>query len=75
MKNTLDASGNFVLADNRIYVVAGDDKIFKHYIEGEPIVIARDAVDNADLTQEYTVIRREGVAVAVSSTMGIYSFT
>ena len=75
LKNTLDASGNFILADNRIYVVAGDDKIFKHYIEGEPIAIARDATDNADLTQEYTVIRREGVAVAVSATMGIYSFT
>ena len=75
LKNYLDASGNFVLSDTRVYVLAGDDKIIKHYIEGEPIVIARDAADNADLTQEYTVIRREGIAVVVSATMGVYDFT
>lgn len=75
LKNYLDATGNFVLSDTRVYVLAGDDKIIKHYIEGEPIVIARDAADNADLTQEYTVIRREGIAVVVSATMGVYDFT
>lgn len=75
LKNYLDAAGNFVLSDTRVYVLAGDDKIIKHYIEGEPIVIARDASDNADLTQEYTVIRREGIAVVVSATMGVYDFT
>lgn len=75
LKNYLDAAGNFVLSDTRVYVIAGDDKFIKHYIEGEPIVIARDAADNADLTQEYTVIRREGIAVVVSATMGVYDFT
>ena len=75
LKNYLDAAGNFVLSDTRVYVLAGDDKIIKHYIEGEPIVIARDAADNADLTQEYIVIRREGIAVVVSATMGVYDFT
>jgi hypothetical protein len=75
LKNYLDAAGNFVLSDTRVYVIAGDDKFIKHYIEGEPIVIARDAADNADLTQEYTVIRREGTAVVVSDTMGVYDFT
>ena len=75
LKNYLDASDNFVLSDTRVYVLAGDDKFIKHYVEGEPIVIARDAADNADLTQEYTVIRREGIAVAVSATMGVYDFT
>ena len=75
LKNYLDAAGNFVLSDTRVYVIAGDDKFIKHYVEGEPIVIARDAVDNADLTQEYTVIRREGTAVVVSDTMGVYDFT
>ena len=75
LKNYLDAAGNFVLSDTRVYVIAGDDKFIKHYIEGEPIVIARDATDNADLTQEYTVIRREGIAVVVSDTMGVYDFT
>lgn len=75
LKNYLDAAGNFVLSDTRVYVIAGDDKFIKHYVEGEPIVIARDAADNADLTQEYTAIRREGIAVAVSDTMGVYDFT
>ena len=75
LRNSLDASDNFILSDKRIYVVTGDDKIFKHYVEGEPILISRDATDNADLTQEYTVIRREGVAVIVSETMGVYNFT
>ena len=75
LRNYLDASGNFVLSDTRVYVVAGDDKFIKHYVEGDPIMIARDAADNADLTQEYTVVRREGIAVAVSDTMGVYDFT
>lgn len=75
LRNYLDAAGNFVLSDTRVYVVTGDDKIIKHYIEGEPLVIARDATENADLTQEYTVIRREGIAVVVSATMGVYDFT
>lgn len=75
LRNYLDANDNFVLSDTRVYVIAADDKFIKHYIEGEPIVIARDAADNADLTQEYTVIRREGIAVAVSATMGVYDFT
>lgn len=75
LRNYLDGSDNFVLSDTRVYVVAGEDKFIKHYIEGEPIVIARDAADNADLTQEYTVIRREGIAVVVSDTMGVYDFT
>ena len=75
LRNSIDAAGNFILSDKRIYVVAGDDKIFKHYIEGEPLLIARDATDNADLTQEYTVIRREGIAVVVSDTMGVYNFS
>lgn len=75
LRNYLDANGDFILSDTRIYVVTGDEKIFKHYIEGDPLIIARDATDNADLTQEYTVIRREGIAVAVSDTMGIYDFT
>lgn len=42
----------FAINDNKIYVLAGDDKPIKYVTEGEGLMIATDPMSNADLTQE-----------------------
>ena len=46
-------STNFVLPDDVLTIVAGDDKPIKFVYEGDPLVIMGNPLDNADLTQEY----------------------
>lgn len=42
----------FAINDNKIYVMAGNDKPIKFVREGEGLMVATDAFNNADLTQE-----------------------
>lgn len=57
----------FVLQDNVIYVVAGDDKFIKFVDEGETIIDDRDFTMNSDSTMEYRMTQKWGVAIAFSS--------
>lgn len=45
-------STDFVLDDNMLTVIAGDDKPIKVVYEGDPIILMGNPTDNADLTQE-----------------------
>ena len=45
-------STEFVMDDNVITVIAGDDKPIKCVWEGDPIMIMGDPMTNADFTQE-----------------------
>lgn len=63
----------FLLKDNRIYVIASDDKPIKHVNEGESLLIERQAFDNQDLTQEYFVAERFGTGLLVNEKLGIYT--
>lgn len=56
-----------------LYVIASDDKFIKIYDEGETLVVPRDASQNADLTQEYTVIRKRAVGVVTAGILGKYT--
>lgn len=42
----------FAINDNKIYVIASDDKPIKYVTEGTGLLVERQATDNADLTQE-----------------------
>ena len=43
--------------------------------EGEGLIVNGDPTSNQDLTQEYTYIQSWGIAVMVSSAMGVYTIT
>lgn len=43
---------NFVLDDNVLTIIAGEDKPIKFVTEGDPLIITRNPEDNMDLTQE-----------------------
>lgn len=54
---------NFVLDPNKLYVVATDDQFVKFVNEGETLIIPVMPEENADLTQEYKMFAKFGVAV------------
>lgn len=59
-------STEFVLDDNMITVVAGDDKPLKVVYEGDPIVLMGDPMDNADFTQEYLYGVKYGTGIVLA---------
>lgn len=70
-----EGTDTFMLDNNKLYVVAGDDKMIKFVNEGEGLIVNGDPTSNQDLTQEYTYIQSWGIAVMVSSAMGVYTIT
>jgi len=64
----------FMLPDNKVWVVAADDQFIKFVNEGDPIIIEKSSMENSDLSQEYTYIERYGCMVVLSSVLGMYTF-
>ena len=64
---TVTAQDNgFILNDNILTVVAGDDKPIKVVREGEGIVHMGDPFDNMDLTQEYLYGEKYGMGIVLA---------
>lgn len=70
-----EGTDTFLLDDNKLYVVASDEKPIKFVNEGDGMIINGDPTNNQDLSQEYTYIQSWGVAVMFNSVMGIYTIT
>lgn len=64
-------STEFVLDDNVLTIIAGDDKPIKIVYEGDPIVLMGDPTQNADLTQEYLYGEKYGMGLVVTKNTGI----
>lgn len=63
----------FILPDDKLFVIATDEKFIKFVTEGETYVIVGDPNNNSDLSQEYTVIQQYGVATVLSDKgLGVY---
>lgn len=56
----------FVMDDDVITIIAGDDKPVKVVYEGDSIIIVGDPTTNADLTQEYFYGEKYGMAIVLS---------
>jgi len=70
------ASGttDFILDDNTVYVFAGDSKPIKRVTEGEVTMILGNPQDKADMSQEFLMMKRTGVAVVLNKEFGAYKF-
>lgn len=68
-------SSVFAMNNNKLFVLAGDDKPVKVVNEGEGLIIDGEATDNNDLTKEYVYAQPMGVGVACSEKMGVFTFT
>ena len=63
----------FAINDNKIYVIAADDKPIKYVTEGTGLLVERQSTDNADLTQEYMYAEATGIGIICNEKMGIYT--
>ena len=68
-------TSEFVLNDNKIYIIASDDKPIKVVNEGEGLLVDGEATANNDLTKEYVYGQPIGVAAVCSAKMGIFTFS
>lgn len=57
---------DFVLDDDVLTIVAGDDKPIKVVYEGNPIVLMGDPMKNADMTQEYFYAEKYGMGIVLA---------
>lgn len=72
----IPGTDNFLLEDDVIHVLAGDDKFIKFVDEGETIIDDRDWTENSDSTLEYRMSQKFGAAVLFSSKgYGKYKFS
>lgn len=60
-------STDFVLDDNVLHVIAGDEKPIKVVYEGNPIVIMGDPMLNGDLTHEYLYGEKYGTGILLAN--------
>lgn len=68
-------TSNFVMNDNKVYVIAGSDKPIKVVNEGEGILFENEPTDNHDLTKEYVYGQPVGTAVICSEKLGVFTFS
>lgn len=66
---------SFLLDDNKIYVIAGNDKPIKVVNVGTGLLSVNDPLQQADFTQNYLYGMEFGVGVAFNSKMGIMSMS
>lgn len=59
-------SNEFVMDDDTITIIAGDDRPIKVVYEGNPIVLMGDPMSNADFTQEYLYGEKYGMGIVLA---------
>lgn len=59
-------STEFVMDDDVITIIAGDDKPIKVVYEGDPIMMMGDPMNNADFTQEYFYGEKYGLGIVLA---------
>lgn len=67
----------FLMPDDVITIIAGEDKPIKCVREGNPLVLMGDPLQNADLTQEYMYSEKVGLAIVLAggnAGIGRYQF-
>ncbi len=63
----------FIIPDNKLWIIAGGDKPIKYVTEGEAFVMEKDGTTNADMTLEYTYIEKYGIGLLVNQKLGVYT--
>lgn len=68
-------TNTFILPDNVVYVIAGNGKPIKRINEGQVMMLTGNPMDNADLTQEFMMIKKSGMGVIMDREYGAYTFS
>ena len=59
-------STDFVMSDDFLTIIAGDDKPIKCVREGNPLVLMGDPMQNQDLTQTYLYCEKYGIGIVLA---------
>jgi len=73
LRQSVNKDGSFILNDNRLLVMASDDRPIKLVNEGDGLLIDHVATSNADLSQEYVYAQSYGLGVVCAAPLGIYN--
>lgn len=68
-------SNKFILDDKNLYIFAGGSKPFKRVTEGDVVMLTGNPMTNADLTQEFLMAKRTGIAIVMDRDYGIYKMS
>lgn len=68
-------SDDFILDDNVLYVFAGDTKPIKRVTEGDVTMLMGTPMTNADMSQEFLMMKRTGIAVIFDRDFGVYNLS
>lgn len=66
---------DFILDDNVLYVFAGDTKPIKRVTEGDVTMLMGTPMNNADMSQEFLMMKRTGIAVIFDHDFGVYNLS
>lgn len=66
---------DFTLDDNVLYVFAGDTKPIKRVTEGDVTMLMGTPMNNADMSQEFLMMKRTGIAVIFDRDFGVYNLS
>ena len=66
---------DFILDDNVPYVFAGDTKPIKRVTEGDVTMLMGTPMNNADMSQEFLMMKRTGIAVIFDRDFGVYNLS
>ena len=72
MQNGHKIGGTDFILNDDLYIIAGDDKFIKFVTEGDTLIIAGDALGNADLSQEYLMAMRYGIKAIACEEFAVY---
>lgn len=68
-------STKFILNDNIIYVLAGSTQPIKRVTEGDVTMMLGTPMDNADMSQEFLMLKRTGIGVVMDRDFGAYKLS
>lgn len=75
VKQRLTSDDKFILDDKTLYVFAGDTKPIKRVTEGDVTMLMGNPMDNADMTQEFLMMKRTGIAVIFDRDFAAYKLS
>lgn len=64
----------FAIDNDKVWVIASDEKPVKVVNEGNGLLILRDYAQNADLTQEYVYAQNYGTGIICGAKLGMWDF-
>lgn len=65
----------FIFPNDKLYVLASDDKPVKYVTEGEAYILERDGSTNSDQTMEYLYTEKTGCGLLVADKLGVYTIS